>query len=92
LKVFVRKDRQGKGIATEASRLIIEHGFKALNLRRVYCGTLDTNEGFKKLSSKLNFVEEGRRKEAVWKDGKFVDVIEYGLLRSDKADDNQSEM
>jgi hypothetical protein len=27
--------------------------------------------------------EEGRRIEAAYKDGKYIDIIEYGILKSD---------
>ena len=36
-----------------------------------------------KLAIALGFKEEGLRKEAMYKDGVFTDVIEYGLLKSD---------
>lgn len=83
LKVFMKPANQGKGIGLEACKLVVEHGFNQLGLNRIYAGTLDSNEGFKKIAEKLGMKEEGRRLKAVWKNGKFVDVIEYGLLRSD---------
>ncbi len=72
----------GKGIMFRAGGLLIRHAFNQLNLRRVYCGTLDSNDGMKKLAIKLGMQEEGRRREAVYKSGEYVDVLEYGLLRS----------
>ena len=35
-----------------------------------------------KLAAALGFVQEGIRKDAMFKNAEFVDVIEYGLLRS----------
>ena len=77
------KNSWGKGYAYEASTLLIEHGFKNLNLHRIYCGTTAENFGMQKLASKLNMKEEGRRREAFFKDGKFQDILEYGVLRSE---------
>lgn len=70
----------GKGYGEEASRLIIEHGFKALGLRRIYAGTFVYNSGMRKLAARLGMKEEGVRRKAIFKDGEFLDVIEFGLL------------
>lgn len=70
----------GKGIGTEAAGLIIGHGFKELNLHRIYCGTSEDNTGMQKLASSLGFVEEGKARDGIFKGGKFKDVIYYSLL------------
>ena len=77
------RDYWGKGVGKEASWLIIRHGFDALNLHRIYCGTSTENVPMQKLAAKLGFIQEGVRKEAMYKNGAFTDVIEYGLLRRD---------
>jgi [ribosomal protein S5]-alanine N-acetyltransferase len=81
LKIIIRPDRHKKGIGYESCKLLVEHAFNQLNLHRIYAGTLENNIGFQKLAEKLGMEKEGTRKQAVWKNGKFVDVIEYGLLR-----------
>lgn len=81
------KDYWAKGIAKEASQMILKHGFESLNLHRVYCGTSVKNIPMQKLAIKLGFKEEGLRKEAMYKGGAFVDIIEYGLLKKDFAPD-----
>jgi RimJ/RimL family protein N-acetyltransferase len=75
------KRHWGKGVALDASRKLIEHGFHKLNLERVYCGTAENNAAMRKLATALGMVEEGRRRSHLFLDGKWVDVIEYGLLR-----------
>ena len=70
----------GKGYGEEAGALIVAHGFRALNLHRIYCGTFESNQGMRKLAERLGMREEGRRRDAAFKDGEFVDVIEYGVL------------
>ena len=80
-KIFIFHKNQGSGYGFEASELIIKHGFEELNLHRIYCGTLDNNIGFQKLADKIGFEKEGLRKEAVFKGGKWHDVIEYGIIR-----------
>ncbi|ACU06128.1 GNAT family N-acetyltransferase [Pedobacter heparinus] len=70
----------GKGIMLEAGEMLINHGFKMLNLHRIYCGTSSENVGMQRLALKLGMIEEGLRKDALYKQGKYVDVIEYGIL------------
>jgi RimJ/RimL family protein N-acetyltransferase len=84
---IVMGDRRvwGSGIATEAARLLCRHGFDALGLHRIECGTSADNEGMRKLAARLGMREEGRRREAMWKRGRFVDVVEYGVLADEFA-------
>lgn len=70
----------GKGLAYEAASLIINHAFATLNLHRVYCGTSSENTPMQKLALKLGMEKEGHQKEAMFKSGKYVDILLYGLL------------
>ncbi len=75
------KDYWSKGVMLEVGKKIIEHGFSTLNLHRIYCGTSSANIGMQKLAVKLGMQLEGRRREAIFKDGHYFDVLEYGILR-----------
>ena len=81
--ILGNKEYWGKGIGKEAAQLIVQHGFEQLNLHRIYCGTSEENIPMQKLAASLGFAQEGIRKEAMFKNGEFVDVIEYGLLKND---------
>jgi RimJ/RimL family protein N-acetyltransferase len=73
----------GTGVATEASSLIISHGFQQLNLFRVYCGTSHENISMQNLAKRLRFQQEGVRRKAFFKNESYHDIFEYGLLKSD---------
>jgi [ribosomal protein S5]-alanine N-acetyltransferase len=73
----------GGGYGEEAAKLIVNYGFVRLNLHRIYCGTFDDNAGMRKLASKLKMKEEGLRREAVYKNGSYHNVIEFGVLKSE---------
>ena len=64
----------------EAARLIINHGFETLNLNRISSGTIvkEIDTMFCKV---LGFTHEGIFKEAVFKNGKYVDVYSHALLK-----------
>lgn len=71
------------GYGKEAAKLICDHGFMYLNLNRITCGTFEDNQGMRKLAEYLGMREEGRRRHAVYKYGRYVDVIEYGVLKNE---------
>ncbi|MAC46822.1 MAG: GNAT family N-acetyltransferase [Oceanospirillum sp.] len=76
----------GKGVARLAADRILLHGFNKLNIRRIYCGTADTNEGMKSLARFMKMAEEGRRRQHLFLDGQWVDVVEYGVMRDEYID------
>jgi RimJ/RimL family protein N-acetyltransferase len=78
----------GKGYGEEAAKLIVDYGFDRLNLYRIYCGTIKGNDGMEKLAVKLHMQKEGVRRQAIYKQGKYLDIIEYGVLRNEYLDEN----
>ena len=74
----------GQGIGLEAARLLVDHGFAALNLNRIACGTLAANVAMRRLAERLRMREEGVRRQAAWTDGAYHDIVEYGLLAADR--------
>jgi len=82
--IIGEKDVWGKGIAHESSELLIEYGFRELGLHRIYCGTSVLNIPMQKLAASLSFVQEGLLKDAMNKNGEFVDLVLYGLLNPSK--------
>jgi RimJ/RimL family protein N-acetyltransferase len=76
----------GRGVGSRAAALIVGHGFAALNLRRVACGTLGSNAGMRRIAERLGMRQEGVRRQAAWTDGGYHDVIEYGLLAEEWTD------
>ncbi|SHE68142.1 GNAT family N-acetyltransferase [Flavisolibacter ginsengisoli] len=77
------KEYWGKGIAQEAGLLICDYGFKRLNLHRIYCGTSARNTGMQKLATKLRMKQEGIRRESMFKNGAYMDIVEYGVLKKE---------
>lgn len=71
------------GVGLDAGRLVVAYGFERLNLHRIYCGTSAENKGMQRLAEKLRMKQEGVRRHAMFKSGRYVDVIEYGVLRDE---------
>ena len=75
-----RFDDWGKGYATEAARLMINHAFSELGLQRLYFGTAENNMGMQRVGEKLGFKKAGTMRRAIYKNGKFLDIYSYDLL------------
>ncbi len=70
----------GKGVATLAGRALCDHGFRKLNLHRIGCGTSADNIGMQRLAAALGMQLEGRRRAALFLEGRWVDILEFGML------------
>jgi len=81
--VIGEKDYWSKGYGTEAARLLIDYGFQQLNLHRISSGALAFNDRSIKLHKKLGFREEGRLRQAMFKNGQYHDHVQFGLLRTE---------
>ncbi|MCB0760621.1 MAG: GNAT family N-acetyltransferase [Flavobacteriales bacterium] len=77
------QEDRGKGYAKEALQLIIEHGWSRLHLRQWWCTILDNNAVSKSLFEQLGFTCSGRRKDWICHEGKWLDLLDYQLLRED---------
>ncbi|WP_334191110.1 GNAT family N-acetyltransferase [Noviherbaspirillum sp.] len=77
------KSFQGRGAGEFATRSVLHHAFTDLNLHRIHLTVLATNERALKLYRKVGFVEEGRLRQAVYKEGHYVDLIRMGMLEEE---------
>lgn len=77
------KEYWGKGIGTEAIKILFEHGFNKLNLNRIWLGTAETNKGMITIALKLGMVLEGRLKNHVFLNGEYVDIMQFGIMRNE---------
>ena len=77
------KEQQGKGIGTFAISEMLYHAFNNLNLRRVELEVLASNIRAIHLYEKTGFIHEGTKRNAVYKNGTFVDMLCYAILRDE---------
>lgn len=74
------------GYGTEALRLVLNYGFRELNLHRVQLTVFSYNQPAIRLYERLGFVREGVQREALRRDDQRYDVLLYGLLRHEWND------
>ena len=77
------KNYQNKGYGTEAMELLVEYGFHILNLNRIELSVYDFNTRAFKTYQKVGFVEEGRKRQARYHNGKYQDEIMMAIVKED---------
>jgi ribosomal-protein-alanine N-acetyltransferase len=77
----------GRGYATEAARAIVKHGFEKLGLHRMYAMHFTRNPASGRVLQKIGMRHEGSLRHHLKKDGEYIDVEMYGILRDDEMSD-----
>ena len=81
LGIFIGdKSGRNKGYGTEAIKLILEYGFKYLNLNNIKLDVYEFNERAIACYKKCGFKEYGRRRKSEFIYGKYYDRIEMDIL------------
>lgn len=75
------KNLLGRGLGTEALRLLLIHGFEDLNLNRIYLTVMNHNKRAIRAYRKIGFRIEGKMRSSAFIGGSFVDVILMGILK-----------
>lgn len=83
LGIFIGdEDYRNNGYGTEAIKLLLEYGFKYLNLHSIRLDLLSVNERAHKCYLKCGFKDAGRSREEIFLNGKYynklhMDILEY---------------
>ncbi|HSQ26755.1 MAG TPA: GNAT family protein [Anaerolineales bacterium] len=90
--IFIgEKSLWNQGFGSEAMRLLLQHGFDTLNLNRIGLYVYSTNPRAIRSYEKVGFVLEGRKRQAMYLNGKFVDILLMSVLRSEWLDRQSAE-
>lgn len=74
---------RGKGLARPIYRLFLDYYFNQLGMNRVYLKVLETNSRAIHIYKELGFKEEGRDRQAIFRNGKFNDYICMSILKNE---------
>lgn len=75
-----------RGYGRDTMRLMLRHGFNDLNLNRIYLFVFDTNGRAIKAYNAAGFVEEGRLRQDIYKNGRYIDTHIMSVLRGEWQD------
>ena len=82
--IFIGEKRfWSQGYGTEAMRLALKHGFETLNLNRIMLDVYETNPRAIRSYEKAGFVYEGRKRQGMFKDGRYFDILVMSVLREE---------
>ena len=74
---------RGQGIGTDAVMALMEYAFNQLNLNRLDGEWFLYNNASKRLYEKCGWHEEGIKKEAIYRNGKYHDLAIAGILKQE---------
>jgi len=84
LGIFIgEKGRWDQGIGTEAVRLMLMNGFDTLNLNRISLEVFENNLRAIHVYEKVGFTTEGLKRQAMYKDGEYLNVLIMSILRDE---------
>lgn len=78
---WVGKEFWGQGFCTEATKAVIQYSFEKLDLVRVTSRHMHSNPASGKVMLKAGMQQEGILRKDYSKNGQFVDMVVYGILR-----------
>ncbi|KJB89086.1 alanine acetyltransferase [Paenibacillus sp. E194] len=81
---FLAETEWGKGIAAEATRIVVKFLFEDVGVNRIQAEVMPANERSKRVLLKNGFIKEGTLRQAsLWSGKGIVDLEIYGLLQEE---------
>lgn len=71
---------RGKGIGTEAVKLLVKYGFDTLGLHKIVARVLSYNTASIRLHEKAGYVQEAYLRDELFLDGQYEDLIFFGII------------
>jgi len=71
----------GNGIITRAIEQTVEYGFKTFDITRIFARPFSTNLASHRVLEKAGFVCEARLKDALYKNGSYMDELIYSIRK-----------
>ncbi|MBI5876576.1 MAG: GNAT family N-acetyltransferase [Chloroflexi bacterium] len=73
----------GRGYGRDAVRVLLDYAFRLRNAHKVWLKVNATNERGLRAYRACGFIEEGRLRQHVWGDGRHIDLVLMGILRTE---------
>jgi UDP-4-amino-4,6-dideoxy-N-acetyl-beta-L-altrosamine N-acetyltransferase len=74
---------RGRGFGSKVYQALLRYCFDYLNMHRVWLAVLATNNVATRLYEKHGFTVEGRYRDAIFRDGQYVDYILMSILEGE---------
>lgn len=80
---WLSKRFQGKGIAVQSVQKLIDYAFTEWSLNRIEIRAAVGNVKSRAIPEKIGFINEGILRQVAWINDRFVDMVNYSLLRDE---------
>ena len=80
-----------QGYGTDATLVLLKHGFETLNLHRIWLQVYSKNKRGIRAYEKAGFVHEGIYRQAHYQHGRYYDVHLMSVLRNEWQTNDQSD-
>ena len=81
--IAIMESERNKGYAKEALRIFLNYYFNELRYNKVNASVYEFNESSKVLHEMMEFKKEGQLREVKFTNGKYWDIIIYGMTRTE---------
>lgn len=82
--IFIGKEGYlSKGYGTDAMKVLVNFIFNEMNINKVKLEVYSFNARAIKCYEKLGFVQEGCLRKEIFREGKYHDILHYGLFREE---------
>ena len=78
--ISLRPAFRGRGLATDAVRVLCRYGFAIRGMHRIQLETLSDNHAMIAVAEGLGFTREGTIRGASWVNGEWADDVLFGIL------------
>jgi RimJ/RimL family protein N-acetyltransferase len=76
----------GKGVGTEAARLVLKYAFEDLGMHKVVSRVLAFNKASIRMNEKAGYVREAYLKDELFIDGKYEDLVLFGAINGQQGE------
>jgi diamine N-acetyltransferase len=76
-------EQRNKGFGSDAKMHLLNYAFNTLNLNRMVTEAFEFNESSLRYSLKCGYKVEGRLRRQYFKEGRYIDAIQLGVLREE---------
>jgi diamine N-acetyltransferase len=80
---LIDPDYWGQNIGTEVGKLLIEYGFKELNLHKITTRLYFPNKASIRVAEKIGLTHEITLQKEDFIDGEHIDALEYSIFKAD---------
>jgi RimJ/RimL family protein N-acetyltransferase len=88
--VIGEKTYRERGYGAEALELVLKFGFHKLDMHRLYVRVFDFNQHAIRTYRKCGMAEEGRLREAHYREGRYHDIVIMSILEDEYLSGRQS--